>query len=113
MKYFLGFFLLLFFSIGLSAQSLSGSWGYRINGDQTTIYGDKIINNNNGGSSGSLKLALYATLNPYNGGSISGYILHEYQLEPLKGGYQYNDLSNTGWTSTPPNGRYAIPIVLH
>tara|TARA_B100000767_G_C19486994_1_gene418586 strand:+ start:160 stop:570 length:411 start_codon:yes stop_codon:yes gene_type:complete len=112
MKYSLGLFLILFFSIGLSAQSLSGNWGYRINGDQITIYGDKIINKNNGGKSGTLKLAIYATRNPYNGGSISGYKLHEYRLDPLKAGYERSNISNTGWNSAPPGGRYAITIVL-
>ena len=112
MKYSLGLFLILFFSIELSAQSLDGNFGYRINGDQITIYGDKIINKNNGGKSGTLKLAIYATRNPYNGGSISGYKLHEYRLDPLKGGYSYNDISNTGWRESIPGGRYAMTIVL-
>ena len=116
MKYSLKLFLILFFSIGLSAQSLSGEWGYRMDGDQITIIGDKIINEtkylNNGGKSGTLKLKIYATRNPYNGGTINGYTLHEYRLDPLEGGYQYNDISNRGWRHLPPVGRWAITIVL-
>ena len=112
MKYSLGLFLILFFSIGLSAQSLSGNWGYRINGDQITIYGDKIINKNNGGKSGTLKLAIYATNYPYSGGSINGYKLYETQLEPLDGGYAYNDISHTGWCTYPPSGSYSLTILL-
>ena len=77
MKYSLGFFLILFCSIELSAQSLSGSWGYEIDGKEITLYGDKISNHNNGGRSGTLKVAVYATNYPYNGGAINGYKLYE------------------------------------
>ena len=111
-KYSLGLFLILIFSIELSAQSLSGSWGYKIDGKQITLYGDKISNHNNGGRSGTLKLAIYATNYPYSGGSINGYKLYETQLEPLDAGYAYNDISHTGWCTYPPSGSYSLTILL-
>jgi hypothetical protein len=111
-KYSLGFFLILFFCIELNAQSLSGSWGYKIDGKQITLSGDKISNYNNGGSSGTLMVAIYATNYPYSGGSINGYKLYETQLEPLEGGYSYNDISNTGWCTYPPSGSYYLTILL-
>ena len=111
-KYSLGLFLILIFSIELSAQSLSGSWGYKIDGKQITLYGDKISNHNNGGRSGTLKVAIYATNYPYNGGAINGYKLYEYQLDPLDAGYNYNDISNTGWCTYPPSGSYSLTILL-
>jgi len=36
-KYSIGLFLMLIFSVELSAQSLSGSWGYKIDGKQITF----------------------------------------------------------------------------
>ncbi len=49
MKNLLILSLILFFSLALSAQNLSGSWGYKIDGNYITLYGDKIQNQNNGG----------------------------------------------------------------
>tara|TARA_B110000211_G_scaffold198795_1_gene228888 strand:+ start:1120 stop:1530 length:411 start_codon:yes stop_codon:yes gene_type:complete len=96
----------------LSAQNLSGNWGYRINGDEITVYGDEIQNQNNGGRTGTLKIVAYATDYPYNGGSLSGYNLFETSFEPLDGGYYYQDVSKTGWCTYPPKGSYSITIVL-
>ena len=110
MKYSLGVFLI--FSIELGAQTLSGSWGYKIDSKQITLYGDKISNHNYGGRSGTLKVALYATNYPYSGGTINGYKLYEIQLDPLDAGYSYNDISNTGYCSYPPSGGYYLTILL-
>ena len=41
----------------LASQNLSGSWGYKIDGKYVELYGDKIQNQNNGGTSGTLKVA--------------------------------------------------------
>ena len=111
-KHSLGFLLILIFSIEISAQSLSGSWGYKIDGKQITLYGDKITNYNNGGRSGTLKVAIWATNYPYNGGTINGYKLYEYQLDPLDAGRYYYDVSNTGWCTYPPSGSYSLTILL-
>ena len=111
MKRFLTF-LILIFSIEVGAQTLSGSWGYKIDNKQITLYGDKISNHNYGGSSGTLKVALYATNYPYSGGTINGYKLYETQLDPLDAGYSYNNISNTGYCSHPPSGSYYLTILL-
>tara|TARA_B100001778_G_C18489307_1_gene584291 strand:- start:642 stop:1043 length:402 start_codon:yes stop_codon:yes gene_type:complete len=105
--------LLLFIPLfSISAQNLSGSWGYRINGKQITIYGDKIENQNNGGRTGTLKIAIYATSYPYSGGYLNGYLLYESKLDPLDGGYYYYDVSKTGWCTYPPKGSYSLTILL-
>lgn len=103
-------FIILF--VKLSAQNFSGNWGYRINGNEINVYGDKIQNQNNGGSTGTLKIVVYATDYPYDGGSLRGYNLFESKLEPLDGGYYYYDVSKTGWCTYPPSGSYSITIVL-
>ena len=72
---------LIVLSFELKSQNLYGSWGYRIDGNYVTVYGDEIQNQNNGGRTGTLKIALWATDYPYRGGSISGYNLFERKLE--------------------------------
>ncbi len=112
MKHLLWIFLILIFSTKIDAQNLDGYWGYRINGKKITLYGDKIENLNSGGSSGTLKVALYASDYPYNGGTLNGYKLYEITLDPLSGGYYYDDISKTGYCSYPPSGSYYMTIVL-
>ena len=104
--------LILFSSLALSAQNLSGSWGYKIDGKYITLYGDKIQNQNSGGTTGTLKVAIWATNSRYNGGRINGYKLYEYKLDPLDAGRYYYDVSNTGWCTHPPSGGYYQTILL-
>ena len=106
--------LLLLFVPFLSvyAQNFSGYWGYKIDGNYITLYGDKIDNQNNGGRSGTLKIAIYATDYPYSGGYLSGYLLYEYALGTLDAGYYYSDVSKTGWCTYPPKGTYSLSIIL-
>ena len=107
------FFLILTISVSsINAQNFSGSWGYKIDGKYITLYGDKIENQNNGGRTGTLKVAIYATNYAYNGGSLNGYLLYEYFLDPLNAGYYYSDVSKTGWCTYPPSGSYSLTIVL-
>ena len=112
MKNLLLILLILFFSLTLSAQNLSGSWGYEIDDNYITLYGDKIQNQNNGGVTGTLKVAIWATNSRYYGGRINGYKLYEYKLEPLEAGSYYYDISKTGWCTYPPNGSYFLTILL-
>ena len=106
-------FLLLFIPfVNLNAQNFSGNWGYRINGNEINVYGDEIQNQNNGGRTGTLKVAIWATNSGYYGGTINGYKLYEYTLEPLEAGRYYYDVSNTGWCTYPPSGSYSLTIAL-
>ena len=102
--------LLLF--CDLKAQNFSGSWGYKIDGKNITLYGDKIENQNNSGRSGTLKVAIYATNYPYNGSYLNGYKLFEYKLDPLDSRSYYYNVSKTGWCTYPPSGSYSLSIVL-
>ena len=105
--------LLLFVPfLSVCAQNFSGNWGYKIDGNYITLYGDKIDNQNNGGRSGTLKIAVYATDYPYSGGYLSGYLLYEYALGTLEAGYYYSDVSKTGWCTYPPKGTYSLSIIL-
>tara|TARA_B100000963_G_C22470884_1_gene600077 strand:+ start:32 stop:433 length:402 start_codon:yes stop_codon:yes gene_type:complete len=112
MKKYLILLLISFFNLEISAQNLAGSWGYKIDGNYITLYGDKIQNQNNGGRTGTLKVAIWATSSRYNGGTINGYKLYEYTLDPLDAGHYYYDVSNTGWCTYPPSGNYSLTILL-
>ena len=96
----------------INAQNFYGNWGYRIDGNYVTVYGDKIQNQNTRGRTGTLKIALWATDYPYRGGNISGYNLFERKLEPLDASYYYYDVSKTGWCTYPPEGSYSLTILL-
>ena len=113
MKKLILFISLIFLSIfSINSQNFSGSWGYNIEGKYITLYGDEIENQNNGGRSGTLKVAIYATSYPYDGGYLNGYLLYEFTLDPLDAGYYYSDISRRGWCTYPPSGSYSLTILL-
>lgn len=112
MKNLIGLLFILILGIEAQAQNLSGSWGYEIDEHYVRVYGDKIQNQNNGGRTGTLQIALYATDYPYRGGNIRGYELYTYELDPLDAGYVYTGVSNTGWCTYPPDGSYSLTILL-
>tara|TARA_Y100000739_G_C20286008_1_gene318846 strand:- start:100 stop:504 length:405 start_codon:yes stop_codon:yes gene_type:complete len=112
MRFTYALLLILFFSVEISAQNFSGNWGFELDGKEITLYGDEIQNQNNGGRTGTLKVAIYATNYPYSGGYLNGYKLYEYQLDPLDAGYYYTDVSKTGWCTYPPTGSYSLTILL-
>jgi hypothetical protein len=64
--------------------------------------------------SGFLKLALWATTtSPVYGGTISYHGLGEVEMNPLAGGYYYeNFMTSQRPYNTPPNGTYYISMVL-
>ena len=47
MKYALTILTLIIFDFNLFSQNLSGTWGYKIDGNYINLYGDKIENQNN------------------------------------------------------------------
>ena len=96
----------------ISSQELSGVWGYNIDGNSINLYGGEVVNNNYGGTSGTLKIALYASYSQYYGGSITGYSLFEMNLGELSGGYSFNNISDYGSISRPPSGVYFMTILL-
>ena len=112
MKNIILIFTLIFSTSSIISQNFSGSWGYKIDGKYITLYGDKIENQNNGGRSGSLKVAIYATDYAYSGGYLNGYLLKEFSFDPLDAGYYYSDISKKGWCTYPPSGSYSLTIIL-
>lgn len=94
--------------------SIEGTWGYRTypSTEQICVYGDKIANYRNGGKSGTLKLAVYASKKPYSGGYINGYCLFEKSLGQLSGGYNFTNLNKIGNLNCPPSGEYCMVLLL-
>ena len=95
--------------------SLEGTWSYNINQFVNTlqIAGDKIINAEAGGTSGTLKIIVYLTQFKYSGEpSITGYALGELMFNPLEGGFFYENINNVLIYQDPPPGMYFVTLVL-
>lgn len=85
---------------------------YDIQGDSITFGAAAVTNNRSGGTSGTLRLKMWATSTPYQGGTISGYLLASQTLGQLSGGYQYTSLSYTKSLEVPPAGTYHITMTV-
>ena len=76
------------------------------------------IRNASTAMSGDLKIKLWATFSPYNGGANScctGYMLVEYAINGgfgLPGGTSISNLVHTNAVSIPPAGNYNVVVVL-
>lgn len=103
------FFILLglFFPVLAAAANISlvGA-SYQISGSTVVLSADKVVNNDTGGTSGTLKMTLWAFPSPFDG-TQSGYTLATYTLGQLNGGYYYSGISSGTITYTPPpNGTW-------
>ena len=100
-----------------SAQSvpeidLECSCTYTIQSNSITFGAAAVRNRRSGGTSGTLKLKVWATTTPYQGGTISGYVLASVTLGQLTGGYSYTSLSYTRSLDVPPAGTYYITMTV-
>ncbi len=91
---------------------MGGNIAYKISGDQLTLWVEQVSNNNWLTNSGTLRLKLWATDEPYSGGSINGYTLGTYELGPLRALNSYNDVEASVSYSSPPAGSYFITMTL-
>jgi hypothetical protein len=85
-------------TVGVSSANandivLDGTFGYSISGTRLTLDLGKIVNDRDGGKSGSLRVQLWATASPYSGGDIYGYILGTKNIGQLEGGYYFHSMS--------------------
>jgi len=91
---------------------LQGQASWNGSGSTITIKVAKVVNNSTDGTSGALRLRIWATQSQYSGGSINGYVLGSVALSPLKGGHYYSSISKTGTYTKPPNGTYYTTLTL-
>jgi hypothetical protein len=98
-----------------AAPKFNGSVGYAFanNGKSIVIKAGLVENTSKTATTGTPRLTVWATTKPYAGGSISGHVLGMAQLQQLKGGQYYRDLSRTvNYTAPPRQGTYFITVAL-
>ncbi len=87
-------------------------WSYQVSNGNVRVTATRIQNNRSNGTSGSLRLELWATAVPYNGGSFSGYKIAQASFNPLQAGFNYSPIDFTQTASIPPNGTWYITLML-
>ena len=113
----LAFILLGALAGGLAARAqeidLSGNVGWEKHGTRIRIHAGFIDNYRLAGSSGFLRLQVYATANVYDGtNAITGYVLGTYNLGPLAAGAALTNRSRLVRYVPPPPGLYYTTITL-
>jgi hypothetical protein len=93
-------------------ERIVGLTSWQVIGSTVNLNVAQVDNICNLGVSGSLRLDLWATASPYAGGSIVGYTFGSVPLNPLTGGYVYNNINQTVVYSKPPNGSYYVTLTL-
>ena len=64
------------------------------------------------GTTGTLKLSVWVTEEPYRGGRLVGYEIAQVRKDPLKAGFVYTDVKNVAKFVPPPPGTYYPTLVL-
>ncbi len=86
--------------------SLVGYANYQLSGSSVILTADKVVNNDAGGISGTLRMRLWAFSSPYTG-SQTGYVLASYSFGQLNGGRFFSGISSGTIAYTPPpNGTW-------
>jgi len=88
------------------------SYLHEVSGSTVNMRADYVRNNNTGGTSGTLKLQLWATSSPFAGGTITGYKFGEYTLGTLNGGFQFTNINVNPPFTSPPAGTYYVSMLL-
>jgi hypothetical protein len=90
---------------GTASYSLAGSTGF--------FTADRVANHRSGGTSGTLRLELWATTNSPASGSVSGYQLAIDTLGTLAAGTSFNNINSGTFTYTQPaSGCYYMSLLL-
>src|SRR6185369_14975854 len=96
-----------------SDVELLGNWSYDINASTVHITGDKISNESEGGTSGTLQLKLYLTQEKYDGATITGKVPFVCTFDPLAAGQYYYNIDKTQAVPDPiPDGTYYVTLCL-
>lgn len=73
---------------------------------------EKLENTCDLGTTGSLRLDVWATASPYTGGSVTGYRFGTMPLNPLPARYAYNHINQTVAYQPPPDGYYYVTMTI-
>lgn len=114
---FVAIALLLTAAISVPASAteltLTGRWSYQYSGSSVVMTVDRITSLASSGTSGSLRLELWAFGSPFKGSRQLGYRLATHQLDPLSAGASYSDVSSGSVAAElPPTGRWYMALIL-
>ena len=94
-------------------MAISGWTEWQVyNNGTVQLYAEKLKNICALGTSGTLRLDLWATSTKYSGGSIYGYMFASKTLDPLPAQYSFNNVNLTLPYAKPPDGFYYITLTL-
>ena len=99
------------FDKGGGDLALVGDVSYDIIGDNIRIQAES-VQYTGAGTSGTLRLQIWATTTPYNGGGITGFILGTATLGQLNQNQEFANIDLTVPLDAPPNGTYSITMTL-
>jgi len=109
--------IILLFAVFNSAPAaatklgLSGGWSYQYSGSTAEMTVGGISNLASSGTSGSLRLELWAFGSPFKGARQLGYRLATYRVDPLSAGTAYANVSSGSVAfDQPPQGRWHISL---
>lgn len=91
---------------------IEAPWTWQVASGNVRVTVARVSNNRTSGVSGTLRLELWALAAPYTGGSFQGYKIGESQFNPLSAGFGYPNIDFTRTASLPPNGTWAIVLML-
>lgn len=92
-----------------TAITVDGPVTYQISGSNVTLT-VPLIDNATSGTTGTLRLELWAFAAPYNGQAENGYILGTYQLGTLSPNTEFVNVSETMTYTAPPNGSWNVTL---
>lgn len=113
------FFLLFFFAVQsamaqTSAMRMEGKVHFNFSHESLTLGVERIVNGDEYGVSGSLKLAVYFSKQPYSGtGTIDGIKVFEVPTYEVEAGYYHGGTELTRkWLKKPEDGMYYVTVLL-
>jgi hypothetical protein len=108
------FALVLFSATSLSAQGIDlvGDVGWNQSGNRLFINAERVQNNDASGTSGFLRLQIWATDDIYDGNDMNGFVLGTYNLGRLDAGFSFVNLARVVRYFRPPAGIYYTTITL-
>ncbi len=87
-----------------------GSVSYQVSGTSVTLTVNEVDNQSASGTSGTLRLELWALPSAYSGSSQTGYQLATYSLGTLQANYHFSSFSRTVAYTPPANGTWHVAL---
>ncbi len=98
-------------ALGTDVYMGSGA-AYSIKNGTVTLWAESVGNEDSDYNSGTLKLKLWASAEPYSGGIMKGHILAVYNIGTLDSGDSLDDIDASVSYDPPPYGTYYITLTL-